>query len=71
MKKLTGKIIFILPNMVVILSLIFITLWILDLFNPGTNVLGNKISSALLIIFFVLSLINAIATIALERKREE
>jgi hypothetical protein len=70
-KKLTGKIIFILPNMVVILSLIFITLWILDIFNPGMNFLGNKISSALLIIFFVLSLINAIATIALERKREE
>ncbi|NLN03450.1 MAG: hypothetical protein GX166_01285 [Clostridiaceae bacterium] len=71
MKRLTRKILFILPNLVVILSLIFITLWILNIFNPGMNFLGNKISSILLIVFFVLSLINAIATIVLERKIEE
>lgn len=70
-KKIVNEILFILPNIVVIFSLIFITLWILNIFNPGMNFLGNKISNAMMIVFFVLSLVNAVITMILERKRKE
>lgn len=65
------RIIRILPNLTIILSLMFITLWILDKYNPMMNFLDSEISNILLLLFFAVSLLTSALTIALDRKLDQ
>lgn len=61
----------ILPHLTIILSIMFLTFWILDYFNPMMSFLDNSISHVLLFLFCLLSLVTSILLIALERKQED
>lgn len=58
----------ILPHITIILSAMFITLWILDKYNPLMNFLDSDLSNILLLILCAFSLVTAIVMVALERK---
>ncbi|HWT74218.1 MAG TPA: hypothetical protein VN258_05790 [Mobilitalea sp.] len=62
------RIIRILPHITIILSLMFITFWILDIYNPLMNFIGSDISKVLLLIFCIAALITSILAVALDRK---
>ncbi|MDF2907751.1 MAG: hypothetical protein K0R34_3072 [Herbinix sp.] len=62
------RIIRILPHITIILSAMFITLWILDKYNPLMNFLDSDLSNALMLIFFLSSMVTAIVLVAIERK---
>lgn len=62
------RLIRILPHITIILSAMFITLWILDKCNPLMNFLDSDLSNILLLAFCISSLVTAIVMIALERK---
>jgi hypothetical protein len=49
----------------------FITLWILDKYNPMMNFLDSEISNILLLLFFAVSLLTSALTIALDRKLDQ
>ena len=70
-KKILNRMIKVLPHIVIILSIMFITFWILDIYNPMMNFLNSKISNWLLLIFFICSLILSMLTIALDRSRSK
>ncbi|HEX3078259.1 MAG TPA: hypothetical protein VHQ24_15480 [Lachnospiraceae bacterium] len=61
------RVIRILPHSLIILSAMFITFWILDIMNPAMNFINNGISNKLLLLFCILSIINSILTVALDR----
>ncbi|MDF2486837.1 MAG: hypothetical protein K0R46_3005 [Herbinix sp.] len=63
------RIIRVLPHITIVLSAMFITLWILDQFNPMMNFIDSEISKILLIIFCIFSMITAIVLVAMERKQ--
>ena len=63
------RIIRILPHINIILSLVFITLMILDWFNPYMGFLSNSISFKVLIFFGIVSIINSIILIILEKNK--
>ncbi|HEX3022122.1 MAG TPA: hypothetical protein VHP81_07005, partial [Lachnospiraceae bacterium] len=65
--KLMKRVIRILPHSLIILSAMFITFWILDIMNPAMNFINNGISNKLLLLFCILSIINSILTVALDR----
>ncbi|MFA9424292.1 MAG: hypothetical protein ACERLG_11990 [Sedimentibacter sp.] len=62
------RIIRILPHGTIILSVMFITFWILDIYNPLMNFVNSSISKVLLLIFCILSLVTSIITVVLDRK---
>ena len=62
------KIFRVLPHMLIVLALIFIVIEILDWYNPYMNFLGLNVSSALLIVFCLLSLAQSGRMIFCERK---
>lgn len=62
---MSGKI---LPHIVIVLSAMFITFWILDQLNPIMNFINNSISNVLLLVFSIASLVNAVFSIAWYRK---
>ena len=68
MKK---RIIRILPHLTIILSLMFITFWILDIYNPLMNFLSSDLSKGLLLLLCISALITAMITVALDRKYNE
>lgn len=61
----------ILPHITIILSAMFITFWILDKYNPMMNFITSDLSNVLLLVFCISSLITAILTVALERKKSK
>lgn len=62
------RIIRVLPNVSIILSIMLITLWILDKINPMMNFLDSDVSETLLLISFVISIFTSIIAIGLDRK---
>lgn len=65
------RIIAVLPHVTIILSLMFITLWILDKFNPLMNFLDSKLSNLLLLVLFILAILTSILAVALDRKLDK
>lgn len=65
--KIVKRIIRILPHLTIVLSVMFITFWILDILNPNMNFINCSISNKLLIIFCIFSMITSILTVALDR----
>jgi hypothetical protein len=63
------RLIRVLPHFTIILSAMFITLWILDKYNPLMNFLDSDMSNILLLIFCISSMVTAIVMVALERKQ--
>jgi hypothetical protein len=63
------RLIRILPHITIILSAMFITLWILDKYNPLMNFLDSDMSNILLLIFCISAMITAIVMVAQERKQ--
>jgi hypothetical protein len=62
------RILTVLPHITIIMSIMFITLWILDKFNPNMNFLDSKLSSILMLILFILSILTSILAVAWDRK---
>lgn len=58
-----NRIVRILPHITIILSLMFITFWILDIYNPLMNFVNNSISHVLLLVFCIISLITSMISI--------
>jgi hypothetical protein len=63
------RLIRIIPHITIILSAMFMTLWILDQYNPLMNFLDSDMSNILLLIFCISSMITAIVMVVLERKQ--
>lgn len=63
------RIIRILPHVTIILSLMFIVFWILDLYNPQMNFINSDLSKTLLLILCISSLVTAILTVYLDRRK--
>ena len=59
----------ILSNLVIILSLCFLTFAVLDCYNPMMNFSGNTISSKLLLVLCVSAIVLAVLTL-LPQKQE-
>lgn len=66
MKKIKN----LLPHILLILSLIFITFMILDEYNPTMEFINNSVSNKLFWVFCILSVINAVVSIVVSRKSE-
>lgn len=56
------------PHIMIILAGIFITLLILDDFNPAMNFIMNPVSLKVLWVFCILTLVNSGIHIAMNRK---
>jgi hypothetical protein len=65
------RLISILPHITIILSIMFITLWILDKFNPLMNFLDSKLSNLLLLILFISAILTSIVAVTLDRKLDK
>ena len=59
----------ILSNLVIILSLCFLTFAVLDWYNPMMNFSGNTISSKLLLVFCVSAITLAVLTLLSEKQK--
>ena len=59
----------ILSNLVIILSLCFLTFAVLDWYNPMMNISGNTISSKLLLVLCVSAIALAVLTLLPEKQR--
>lgn len=58
-----------LPHVNIILGLMFITFFIVDKFNGAMNFIGNDISKGLLLLFALVSMVNAGFVIQENRRR--
>lgn len=58
----------ILPHVTIVLSLMFITFWVLDIYNPLMNFISSDLSKILLLVFCISSLFTAILAVAMDRK---
>jgi hypothetical protein len=58
------------PHVNIILSLLLLTLLILDKFNPGMNFAGGGFFRALLVILCLSALLSAALLIARDRRRK-
>jgi uncharacterized membrane protein len=59
------------PHVCIIISLLMITFFILDMFNPGMNFVGNDIFKILLVIYGVVTLITSGSLIAYNTKQKK
>ena len=59
----------ILSNLVIILSLCFLTFAVLDWYNPMMNFSGNTISSKLLLVLCVSAIVLAVLTLLPEKQK--
>ncbi|MEZ4358144.1 MAG: hypothetical protein R2876_05910 [Eubacteriales bacterium] len=57
------------PHICIILSLMMITFFILDKFNPGMNFVGNEIFKVLLLIYAIATIIASACLIYYNRRR--
>lgn len=62
------KILSVIPHITIILSIMFITLWTLDKYNPNMNFLDSKLSSILMLLLFIMSILTSILAAAWDRK---
>jgi hypothetical protein len=62
------RIIRMVPHITIILTLMFITLWILDMINPMMNFLNSDKSKILLMILFISSLLTSMIAVGLDRR---
>ncbi len=58
-----------LPHLCLILSLMMLTFFVLDIFNPGMNFIGNDIFKVLLLIYGVSTAVLSVALIAYHHKK--
>ena len=58
----------IIPHFCIILSLMMVTFFILDIFNPGMNFVGNEIFKILLLIYGIATIVSSAFLIACNRK---
>jgi hypothetical protein len=58
----------ILPHVCIVLSLMLLTLVILDKYNPGMNFIGNSFFKVMLVILCIAALIEAGILIAQDRR---
>ena len=58
----------VLANMIIILSLCFLTFAVLDWYNPMMNFSGNVVSSKLLLVLCISAIALAVLTILPERR---
>lgn len=65
------RLISIIPHITIIMSIMFITLWILDKYNPNMNFLDSRLSSILMLVLFILTIVTSIIAIAFDRKLDE
>ena len=65
------KLISVIPHITIIMSIMFITLWILDKYNPNMNFLDSKLSSILMLILFILTIVTSIIAVAFDRKLDD
>lgn len=56
------------PHLCLILSLMMLTFFVVDIFNPGMDFVGNDIFKILLLVYGVATAILSIAVIAFRRK---
>lgn len=56
------------PHICIILALMMLTFFVVDIYNPGMNFLGNDIFKVLLVIFSVASVIASGFLIRYNRK---
>lgn len=70
-KACMTRIVRILPHITIVLSAMFITFWILDIYNPMMNFLDSDISKVLLLIFAISALLTSILTVFLDRKSDQ
>ena len=47
------------PHLCIIISLMMLTFFVVDIYNPGMNFLGNDIFKTLLVVFCVASIVSA------------
>jgi len=59
------------PHVCIIISLLMITFFILDIFNPGMNFVGNDIFKILLAVYGVVTLIASGYLIAYNTKKKK
>ena len=59
----------ILSNLVIILSLCFLTFAVLDWYNPMMNFSGNRITSKLLLVLCVSAIVLAVLTLLPEKQK--
>ncbi len=58
-----------LPHLCLILSLMMLTFFVLDIFNPGMNFLGNDIFKILLLVYGVATAVLSAALIVYRHKK--
>lgn len=59
----------IVPHLCISLSLMILTLYILDIFNPGMDLVGNDIFKAIMAVFCILTLITSFFLVMQNRKK--
>jgi len=67
-KKIANIVMKVLPHITIILCVMFITLWILDIYNPLMNFLNSTLSKVLMLMLFIIAILTSILTVALQRK---
>lgn len=65
------RLIRIIPHVTIVLSAMFITFWILDVYNPLMNFLNSDLSKLLLLIFCISSMATAMVAVYLDRKHNK
>ncbi len=56
------------PHICIIISLMMLTFFVVDIYNPGMNFLGNDIFKTLLVVFCVASIVSAAFLIRFNRR---
>ncbi len=56
------------PHICIIISLMMLTFFVVDIYNPGMNFLGNDIFKVLLVVFCVASIVSAAFLIRYNRR---
>lgn len=57
-----------LPHVTIVLSIVFLVLWILDYFNPMMQFLTSGLPKALMLILLICTIVNGILTVYQQRK---
>ncbi|MGM9677615.1 MAG: hypothetical protein ACI3XW_08405 [Butyricicoccus sp.] len=57
-----------LPHVTIVLSILFVVLWILDYFNPMMQFLTSGLPKALMLLLLVCTIANGMLTVYYQRK---
>ncbi|MDO4287227.1 MAG: hypothetical protein Q4C40_05830 [Eubacteriales bacterium] len=58
-----------LPHVTIVLSILFVVLWILDYFNPMMHFLTGNLPKALLLVLLICAVATSIVTVYEQRKQ--